>query len=65
MIDDKPDVALYLADHRIKALLFDAPYNQEIKQESIIHVYSWKDVERVIMNLNLQFAIDGGWKSGL
>lgn len=65
MIDDKPDVALYLADHGIKMLLFDTPYNREVKQDYFIRVHSWEDIERVIMNVNMQSAFDGSGKSGL
>lgn len=52
MIDDKPEVALYLADNGMQVLLFDAPYNQETAHENLIRVYDWKDVERVIAALD-------------
>lgn len=43
MIEDKPDVAMYLAEKGIKILLFDAPYNQEISHENITRVNSWNE----------------------
>lgn len=48
MIDDKPDVALFLADNGITVLLFDAPYNQKVRHENIIRVFGWDDIYRVI-----------------
>lgn len=44
MIDDKPDVALYLAENGIKVLLIDAPYNHGISHPNMIRVYNWKEV---------------------
>lgn len=44
MIDDKPDVALYLANNGIKILLFDTRYNQNINHENIIRVYDWDEI---------------------
>lgn len=44
MIEDKPDVALYLAQNGIKVLLFDAPYNQELNHENIIRVHDWYEI---------------------
>lgn len=43
MIEDKPEVALYLAERGIKILLFDAPYNKGIEGENLIRVKSWQD----------------------
>lgn len=40
MIDDRPEVALYLAEHHIKVLLFDAPYNQNLEHENVRRVKS-------------------------
>ena len=44
MIDDKPDVALYLAEKGIRVLLFDTEYNQGIMHDNIVRVYSWEDI---------------------
>lgn len=44
MVEDKPEVALYLAEQGIKVLLFNAPYNKEVEHENIIRVYDWYDV---------------------
>lgn len=44
MIDDKPDVALYLAEKGIRILLFDTEYNQGITHDNIVRVYSWEDI---------------------
>ncbi len=48
MIDDKPDVALLLADNGITVLLFDAPYNQNVRHENITRVFGWEDIYRII-----------------
>ena len=44
MIDDKPDIALYLAEHGMKVLLFDAPYNKEAEHKNITRVYNWTEI---------------------
>lgn len=44
MIEDKPEVAYYLAEQGIKVLLFNAPYNKNVKHENIIPVSNWKEV---------------------
>ena len=48
MIEDKSDVALHLAENGIKVLLFDAPYNQEVKHENITRVKTWEDVHNIV-----------------
>lgn len=48
MIDDRPEVALYLADRSVKVLLFDAPYNQEVTHKNICRVFSWREIYRII-----------------
>ena len=54
MIEDKPDVALYLADHGVKVLLFDAPYNKDVKHENITHVSNWVEVHDRIQDIAMQ-----------
>lgn len=44
MIEDKPEVAYYLAEQGIKVLLFKAPYNKDVKHENIIPVSNWEEV---------------------
>ena len=44
MIDDKPDIALYLAENGVKVLLFDAPYNKETEHKNITRVRSWDEI---------------------
>lgn len=44
MIDDKPDIALYLAENGIKVLLFDAPYNKSVEHQNITRVHSWDEI---------------------
>ncbi len=51
MIDDRSDVALYLADNGIRVLLFDTRYNQRTSHENIIRVYSWNDVYKKISEM--------------
>lgn len=43
MIEDKPEVALYLASRGIPVILFDAPYNQNIAHENMVRVHSWDE----------------------
>ncbi len=51
MIEDKPEVALYLAEQGVKVLLFRAPYNTEVSHENIIPVESWKECYEYIQML--------------
>ncbi len=51
MIDDKPDVALKIAESGIKVLMFDAPYNHGIQHKNIVRVFSWKQIYKEINNL--------------
>lgn len=44
MIDDKPDIALYLAENSVKVLLFDAPYNKTVRHENITRVFGWDEI---------------------
>lgn len=44
MLDDKPDVALCLAENGIKVLLVDAPYNQNLSHSNITRVKNWNEV---------------------
>lgn len=44
MIDDKPDVALFLAENGIAVLLFDAPYNKDVKHKNIVRVSDWDEI---------------------
>ena len=48
MIDDKPDVALFLAENGIAVLLFDAPYNKDVNHKNIIRVSDWNEIYRRI-----------------
>lgn len=50
MIEDKPDVAVYLAEKGIQVLLFDAPYNRSISNTNIIRVYSWENIYNYLEN---------------
>ena len=44
MVEDRANVALYLADHGVNILLFDTHYNQGISHENIVRVFNWEDV---------------------
>ncbi|MDE6034542.1 MAG: hypothetical protein K2G36_01345 [Ruminococcus sp.] len=48
MIDDRPDISLYLAENGVKVLLFDTSYNKDVSHRNITRVYDWKDVYRKI-----------------
>ncbi len=50
MIDDKPDIALYLAENGVRVLLFDAPYNKSAKHKNITRVYNWNEIYSYIIN---------------
>lgn len=48
MIEDKPDVALYLAQNGVNVLLVDAPYNKDLNHENIKRVYNWEEIYKEI-----------------
>lgn len=52
MIEDKPDVALHLANNGIKVLMMEAPYNLGIEHENIIRVSNWNQVKEELQRLN-------------
>lgn len=54
MIDDRPDIALYLADNGVKVLLFDTRYNQNVSHENIVRVYNWNDIYKKISEIEKQ-----------
>jgi len=51
MIEDKPEVALMLAEQGIKIIMIDAPYNLDTKHENIIHAKNWIEVGETIKKL--------------
>lgn len=51
MIEDKPDVALHLAEKGVKVLLVDAPYNQGLEHENMMRVYTWDEIYTLIHQL--------------
>lgn len=51
MIEDKAEVAMYLAEHGVKVILIDAPYNQNINHPNIVRVYNWLEVRDVIKRI--------------
>lgn len=44
MIDDRPEIVLFLAEHGIRVLMMDAPYNRQVQHKNIIRVFGWKEV---------------------
>lgn len=52
MIEDKPDVALFLAENGIKVLLFSTPYNENINHENITRVNNWQEIDYNIEKLS-------------
>lgn len=62
MIEDKPDVALYLASNGIKIILMDAPYNQDLKHENITRVYNWLEIKKKLEEMNKEKIEDNEFK---
>ena len=60
MIEDKPEVALHLANNDIKVLLVDAPYNQDLEHQNMIRVHNWHEIyEQIkIIEENLDINIE-------
>lgn len=48
MIEDKPDVALYLAEREIKVILYDTTYNKEVNHPNIIRVNNWEEIYSIV-----------------
>lgn len=51
MIDDKPEVAYFLAEQGIPVPLFDTPYNLEVSGDNIIRVMNWEHVYEEIKRM--------------
>ncbi len=51
MIEDKPEVVELLNKNNIRVLMFDAPYNREVKGENVMRVKSWGEVEKRIREI--------------
>lgn len=51
MIEDKPDVALYLTKNGIKVIMIDAPYNINTTHVNIIHVSDWVQVKTILKEM--------------
>lgn len=49
MIDDRPEIVLYLADHKIPILMMDAPYNQEVRHKNVTRVFGWEEIYEEII----------------
>lgn len=52
MVEDKPEVVELLDKNNIRVLMFDAPYNREMKGKNVTRVYSWEDVEKYIKEMD-------------
>ena len=48
MIDDRPEIVLYLAERGIPVLMIDAPYNQSVSHGNVTRVCGWKEVYEVL-----------------
>jgi len=59
MVEDKPEIAIYLAQNGIKVIMIDAPYNLDVKHENIIHVTNWKEAKIVIKDLKQKKELKG------
>ncbi|MFV0250085.1 MAG: 1-acyl-sn-glycerol-3-phosphate acyltransferase [Bacilli bacterium] len=51
MIEDKPDVALFLTKNGIKVIMIDAPYNLNTNHENIRHVSDWIQVKTILKKM--------------
>lgn len=51
MIDDRPDVAVYLAEKGVRVFLFDTRYNRKVSHRNITRVCDWKDIYRKISEI--------------
>lgn len=51
MIDDRPEVVLYLAERGIPVVMMDAPYNKMLRHEYVTRVHGWNEVYDVLCEL--------------
>lgn len=51
MIDDKPEIALYIASRGIPVIMVDAPYNLDVTHENIYHASDWKEVKSILQEM--------------
>ncbi len=57
MIEDKADVAEFLAQNGIKVLLYDAPYNKELECQNIIRVKNWLEIYSEIQKIKAELDL--------
>lgn len=48
MVDDRPEIVLYLAERGIPVLMVDAPYNKSVQHENVTRVHGWAEVYEVL-----------------
>jgi len=58
MVEDKPEVAIHLANNGIKVLLVDAPYNKELEHPNMIRVNNWHEVYEQIKIIEENLGIN-------
>lgn len=63
MIDDRPEIVLYLAARGIKVYMMDALYNQNINNEKIIRVHSWKEIYKKLLNYDCDYGCEANNES--
>ncbi len=51
MVDDRPEIVLYLAKHGVSVLMMDAPYNKNVRHPNVTRVHNWLEVYEVINGL--------------
>lgn len=49
MIDDRPEIVMYLARHEIPVLMMDAPYNQKVRHKNVTRVFGWEEIYQEIL----------------
>ncbi len=52
MVDDRPEIVLYLAERGIPVLMMDAPYNQKVQHDNVTRVHGWDDVYDTLHEVN-------------
>lgn len=48
MIDDRPEIVLYLAEQGIPVIMIDAPYNEEVQHANVTRAHGWSEVYEVL-----------------
>lgn len=52
MVDDRPEIVMYLAKRGVPVIMMDAPYNKDVQHENVVRVHNWKEVYEKVREID-------------